>query len=194
MAMVLRKSYLTGAQCNSYLKDSPLKGLGSVFLQAELQTGIAADLLMALCKQESNLGRHAWSKAPYHNCTNWGIADSGPTSESKFSSFTECILNTAKWVKGRFLNPTNWRYTTCLSHKPPYNPLSVEGVGFHYASDTNWAAAVNRIQKEILTFMPEEVSVKQDAVAECHLNEPVDWNAAMTYLTYAWIRHKEKLA
>ena len=191
MATVLRKSYLTAALCNNYLIGSPLKGLGAVFIKAENDTGIAADLMMAICKQESNLGRHGWSKPPYNNCTNWGIGDVTVTGEGRFASFTECITNTFKWVKERHLNPDNWRYKKAKA--AGLDPLSIEGVGLNYASDKGWPAAVNRIQKEILTFMPEEATVKQDAVAELHLNEPVDWDKPITYLTYAWIKHKEKL-
>jgi hypothetical protein len=188
LATVLRKSYLTVAQCNLYLKDSPLKGFGAVFLKAEADTGIAADLMMAICKQESNLGRHNWSKAPYHNCTNWGIGDVTVTGEGRFASFTECITNTFKWVKERHLNPSNWRYKKAVAAK--LDPLSIEGVALNYASDKGWPAAINRIQKEILGFMPEEVSVKQEAVAKLKLVEPVDWNAPVSYLVYAWILHK----
>jgi hypothetical protein len=38
--------------------------------------------------------------------------------------------------------------------------------------------------------MPEEVTVKQDAVEKLHLVEPVSWDAPVTYLVYAWILHK----
>lgn len=192
MTMVLRSSFMTVQQCDNYLKASPLAGLGKVFLQAEKETRIGADLMMAICKQEGNLGRHRWSKAPYYNCTNWGIADSGPTSESKFASFTACILNTFRWVKSRHLNPTNWRYTTCIDLK--LDPLSLEGVAKHYASDPNWPAAVNRIQREILSFTPEEVSVKQFMITSGRYNEPVTWTpeggcppGAVDRLTLAWV-------
>jgi hypothetical protein len=72
------------------------------------------------------------------------------------------------------------------------DPLSIEGVALNYASDKGWPAAVNRIQKEILTFMPEEVSVKQEITHDGTFNEPVVWDEPITKLTYAWIRHKER--
>lgn len=190
MATVLRPSYLTVALCNNYLVGSPLKGFGAVFMKAEHDTGIAADLMMAICKQESNLGRHGWSKPPYNNCTNWGIGDVTVTGEGRFASFTECIANTFKWVKERHLNPSNWRYKKAKA--AGLDPVSVEGIGLNYASDKGWPAAVNRIQKEILTFMPEEISVKQESTYDGTFNVPVAWDEPMTRLTYAWIRHKER--
>jgi beta-N-acetylglucosaminidase len=186
--MMQRSSYLNEANCNKYLKGSPLAGLGKVFLQAEKETLIPADLMMALCQQESGKGRNAWSKSPYNNCTSWGVHDSGPTEEAKFASFTECILMTARYLKDRFLNPKNWRWERAIDNG--FDPLTLEGVGSVYASDHKWADGINAIRKEILSIMPEEVTVKQDAVEKLHLVEPVSWDAPVTYLVYAWILHK----
>jgi hypothetical protein len=179
---------LTEANCNKYLKGSPLAGLGKVFLQAEKETLIPADLMLALVQQESGKGRNSWSKVPYNNCTSWGIHDAGPTSEGKFASFSDCILMTAKYLKDRFLNPANWRYQSAIDNG--FEPLSLEGVGSVYASDAKWAAGINAIRKEILGIMPEEVSVKQEAVEKLHLVEPVAWGDPVTYLVYAWMLHK----
>lgn len=186
--MMQRESYLTAVQCNRYLKGSPLAGLGNVFLQAEKATLIPADLMLALCQQESGCGKGPWCKPPYNNCTSWGVHDSGPTSEAKFASFSDCILGTANYLKTRFLNPKNWRWQRAIDNG--FDPLTLEGVGSVYASDAKWAAGINAIRKEILSIMPEEITVKQKAVETLHLVEPVAWDAPVTYLVYAWMLHK----
>jgi len=187
--MMQRKSYLTVAQCNKYLHGSPLAGLGKVFLEAEEKWKTPADLMMALCQQESNLGRGGWCKPPYNNCTSWGVHDSGPTSEAKFASFTDCILKTAGYLKSRFLNPKNWRWQRAMDNG--FDPLTLEGVGSVYASDHKWADGINAIRLEILETMPEEILVKQSLVERYRLVEPLDWDAPMTMLRYAWMCSKE---
>jgi hypothetical protein len=92
-------------------------------------------------------------------------------------------------LKTRFLNPKNWRWQQAIDNG--FDPLTLEGVGSVYASDHKWADGINAIRLEILEIFPEEITVKQSLVERYHLVEPLDWEAPMTMLRYAWMCSKE---
>lgn len=91
-----------------------LKGHGKYFVQAEQETGIPAEWQLANGSAESSYKGGGIGSSPiaqrYFNLFGWGIPDSGPTAEGRFTSFADCIPYVAKEIKRLFLHPDNWRY------------------------------------------------------------------------------------
>lgn len=174
MTRILRCSYLSGKALNAFLVSTPMKGLGNVLVAAELQTGIAADILVGICGAETSYGSRGYATdKSFNNLTDWGIGDVTKTSEAQFKSFSECLTNTALWLKQRFLDPTNWRYKKAVAAK--LGPTSLEGVALNYASDKNWAKNVLACRADLMKRQPEDVCMKQYAGGFL-FNEPVDWS------------------
>lgn len=173
MTRVLRKSYLTANAINAFLANTPMRGLGGVALQAEAETGIAADILIGICGAETSYGAKGYATSKeFNNLTNWGVGDVTITSEARFKSFTDCLLKTAHYIKDRHLNPSNWRFKECV--KAGLDPYSLEGIHAHYASDKNWVKSVLGCRADIMARQTSLVSMKQYAGGFL-FDEPVDW-------------------
>jgi beta-N-acetylglucosaminidase len=150
---VLRPSFMTYSQVQKVLKGTGLAGYETAFLKAEEQSGIAADYLIAIAAHESQWGTNYWWKS-YNNCFSWGITDSGVNNEgykiSKMSK-ADAIVYTANQIKSQYLTKGGSYYAG----------ETLAAINTHYASDTQWAAKVLNIHKQIVAGLPETTLAKQ---------------------------------
>jgi len=131
-----------------------LKGHGKYFKQAEEETGIPAEWLIANGAQESSYKGGGIGSSPiaqkYCNLFGWGVPDSGLTEEGKFGSFAECILYVAKRIKELFLDPDNWRYAGD----------SIFGIEKYYSTAPYNAIMKAKYYREICEFIDSGIKNK----------------------------------
>jgi len=131
-----------------------LKGLGKYFKQAEEETEIPAEWLLANGAQESSYKGGGIGSSPiaqkYCNLFGWGVPDSGLTEEGKFGSFAECILYVAKRIKELFLDPDNWRYAED----------NIFGIEKYYSTAPYNAVMKAKYYREICEFLDKEIKHK----------------------------------
>ncbi|MGC9001218.1 glucosaminidase domain-containing protein [Caldisericum sp.] len=150
---VLRPSFMSVLQIEAFLKGTGLAGYGKAFLEAEKQSGIGADYLVAIACHESGYGSNYWWKY-WNNCFSWGITDSGANSEAyKIKQMTkeEAIVYIAKQIKSLYLTPG----------APYYSGETLAAINKYYASDQNWASSVIAIHNSLVKNLPEEIRAKQ---------------------------------
>jgi beta-N-acetylglucosaminidase len=150
---VLRPSFLTASNIDSYLKGTGLYGYGNAFIEAEKQSGIGADYLVSIAIHESGWGSNDWWKY-WNNCFSWGITDNGPNSEAykvKNMSKYDAIVYIAKQIKALYLT-RGGAY---------YKGETLSAIGTYYASDGSWASAVISINANFAKTLTEEVRARQ---------------------------------
>jgi hypothetical protein len=152
---VLRPSFLTAQDIDNYLKGTPLYGIGEYVIEAEKESGIAADYLLAIIIHESGWGKGPWAVEPWHNLFSWGITDSGPNQEAykikDKMTREEAIIYVANQIKALYL-------TKGGSY---YRGETLGAIGYYYASDGSWAAGVISNHNEFIATLSEEVQAKE---------------------------------
>jgi len=81
--------------------NSPMTGLGQVFVQAADQYGLDYRLLPAIAFQESTLGKRMPKNS--HNAWGWAIY-TGETSGAKFRNWEHAIFTVAKGLKTDYID------------------------------------------------------------------------------------------
>lgn len=116
---------------------SPLIGLGGVFKQAEEETGVNALYLLAHAIHESAWGTSKIATDKYNLYGIKAIDADAYNNAMQFTSFEECILYAAKYVKQNYLTPGDRSFYngSFLGHKGV-------GVNLFYASDPYWGQKV----------------------------------------------------
>lgn len=150
---VLRPSFIDIKTIDNYVKNAGLYGYGNAFMEAEKQSGIGADYLLAIAIHESGWGSNDWWKS-WNNCFSWGITDNGPNSEAykvKNMSKYDAIVYIAKQIKALYLT-RGGAY---------YKGETLSAIGTYYASDGSWASAVISINANFVKTLTEEVKSKQ---------------------------------
>ena len=150
---VLRPSFLDVQIVNNYVKNTGLAGFGNAFMEAERQSGISADYLLAIAIHESGWGSNYWWKY-WNNCFSWGITDSGPNSEAykvKKMSKYDAIVYIAKQIKALYLTKGS----------AYYKGETLSAIGIYYASDKNWASTVININANFAKTLTEKIKSKQ---------------------------------
>jgi hypothetical protein len=150
---VLRPSFMSASQIEAFLKNTGLAGYGKAFLEAEKQSGIGADYLVAIACHESGYGTNYWWKY-WNNPFSWGVTDSGPNSEAykiRQMSKEEAIIYISKQIKNLYLTPG----------APYYSGETLAAINKYYASDPNWASSIITIHSSLVKNLPEDVRAKQ---------------------------------
>ncbi|MGC8749209.1 MAG: glucosaminidase domain-containing protein, partial [Candidatus Kapaibacteriota bacterium] len=150
---VLRPSFMNITQIETFLKNTGLAGYGRAFLEAEKQSGIGADYLVAIACHESGYGTNTWWRY-WNNPFSWGITDSGPNSEAykiRQMSKEEAIVYIAKQIKSLYLTPG----------APYYSGETLSAINKYYASDPNWASSIITIHTSLVKNLPENIKAKQ---------------------------------
>lgn len=154
---VLRPSFIDIKTIDNYVKNTGLYGYGNAFMEAEKQSGIGADYLVAIAIHESGWGSNDWWKY-WNNCFSWGITDSGPNSEAykvKNMSKYDAIVYIAKQIKALYLTKGG----------AYYKGETLSAIGTYYASDGSWASAVISTESNFVKTLTEEVKSKQWAMS-----------------------------
>ena len=151
---ILRPSFIPLPLLRKYLANTGLDGYASAFLEAEKETGIGADWLVAIAQHESANGTNYWWKY-WNNCFSWGITDKGQTKE-------------AKWIKN---NLTKWQAIIYISKQFYKLYLSPNGtyhigntlwdIGRYYASDGSWTRKVLAWHDKLEKTLPEDIRAKE---------------------------------
>ena len=150
---VLRPSFLDVQTINNYVKNTGLYGYGNAFMEAEKQSGIGGDYLLAIAIHESGWGSNSWWKY-WNNCFSWGITDNGLNSEAykvKNMSKYDAIVYIAKQIKALYLTKGG----------AYYKGETLGAIGTYYASDGSWASAVISINANFAKTLTEKVKSKQ---------------------------------
>ena len=134
---VLRPSYMTSEELDNFIKGTKLYGIGKYLIEAEEDTGIGADILLAIICHETGKGTNVWSKAPYRNLFSWGVY--GGVSRYSFSTYEECILKCSGWIKSLYLTKGGTYYSG----------ETLYAIGEKYASDSLWYRKVENILANI---------------------------------------------
>lgn len=159
---VLRPSFMTASQLENIVKGTGLANYGWAFLEAEKQSGIGADYLLAIAIHESGWGTNDWWRV-WNNCFSWGVTDKGPNSEAyyvKTLSKGDAIVYIAKRIKELYLTKGG----------AYYSGETLSAIGKYYASDTAWASSVISIHAKVVKDLPENIKAKQWAMSSKLLN------------------------
>lgn len=120
---------------NAKLSGTPMAGLGDAFKAAEDKYGVNAMFLAGLGIHESNYGKSRIA-TDKNNLFGFQAYDNSPyASAGSFSSMEECIDKVAQYLSENYLNPSG-KY---------FNGYGVSDIGQRYATDPNWATAIENI-------------------------------------------------
>ena len=140
------KSNATESQINILLANTPLEDAGWYFLEAERTYGVNAIIMIAIMRQESNLGR-AGNLWRYNNFA--GITD-GRGGWARWDTKREGIFALARLLGLHYLCP-NGRW---------YNGVSIEGVNVRYCllpdgltTDWDWSRHIRSHTAQFVYWM-----------------------------------------
>lgn len=152
---VLRPSFLTASQIDNYVKGTRLAGLGQYFIEAEKESGIGSDYLLAICIHESSWGSGPWAVEPWHNLFSWGITDSGPNAEAYYIkdklTREQAIIYVANKIKALYLTPGGLYF----------RGETLGSIGQLYASDGSWASGVISNHNNFIKTLPEQILAQE---------------------------------
>ncbi|WP_028402239.1 SH3 domain-containing protein [Ectobacillus panaciterrae] len=144
-------SRVTADEINNYIekyealtgKHSVFHGQGQLFINVGTDAGINQLILAAMAIHESAYGTNELAIKKY-NLFSVGAYDADPFYYAyTFQSVEQSVKYQAKFLKERYLNPSNWRY------KGAYLGDANSGINYYYATDKQWgekiAAHANRI-------------------------------------------------
>lgn len=144
---VLRPSYMTAKELDSFVEGTKLFGIGKYLIQAEDETGIGADILLAIICHETGKGTGYWVNPPYYNLFSWGVykdKDGVVRCHISFDSFKQCIVGGYRksvWVEGV---PSRIKRLYLLKSGAYYSGETLYAIGTHYAADGSWYLGVER--------------------------------------------------
>ena len=147
-------SDITANTINSYLNyhNSPLAGLGSIFMQAQSTYGVDANYLVSHAILESSWGKSQIAQAK-NNIYGYGAYDSNPGVDAgRFPSLEYAILYQAWSVRNNYLTPGAGLYVS----------PTLTGMNVHYATDPHWANSIGLLMSELASYVGDTVkSYKQ---------------------------------
>lgn len=139
-----KPSMVTAYELDQYLSNTGLKGLGSAFVQAELDYGVNAMFLVSLAALESSWGESRIANDK-NNLFGYGSYDATPYSSShSFGSKATSIHTVAMKIKRDYLSKDG-RY---------FSGYTAYAVNKRYSSSPQWhvkvATIMNRINSSIM--------------------------------------------
>ncbi len=136
-ASIASTSPYSAAELNRFLEtlsDSPLKGKGAAFKDAESKHGINALFLLAVAGHESGYGTSAIARDKF-NLFGFKATDNDPSGNAAtFASFEDSVDAAA--------NLFAEKYVTGAYARGPYPGNKQEGINIFYASDPYWGEKV----------------------------------------------------
>ncbi|MFZ0218042.1 MAG: glucosaminidase domain-containing protein, partial [Candidatus Dormiibacterota bacterium] len=133
---VLQPSGLSAAQINSFVAKkragSPYATQGAAFLRAEQQTGVSAQLLVAMAALQTSWGTVIRANNVY------------AIGGESYPTLPAGIIDGAAWIKQNYLT-SGGRY---------YVAPTLAGMGVHYATSSAWAGTVASIAEEMYSPPP----------------------------------------
>src|SRR5919197_3450440 len=151
---LLRPSGYTADELNRFVAshghpDSPLAHNGDAFVQAERETGVNAQYMLAHAILESTWGTSSISRDK-HNFFGNGARDECPSTCAKsYPSDRDDILEQAHYVKDNYLSPGGSGFHPQVG--PTLRGMSTKPMA--YASDPTWAPKIANIADEMYSPM-----------------------------------------
>lgn len=141
---LLTSSAVTAYELDQFLEGTDMSGLGSAFVNAELETGVNAIFLVSLAIHESGWGKSKIAKDK-NNLFGYGAYDASPyKSAVYFSTVQEGVIFVANKLKKNYL----------LQDGKFHSGPTLAGVNKRYSTDSGWgakiAATMNQIDASIL--------------------------------------------
>lgn len=132
---------VTSGTINQYLltHNSPLAGLGQVFVTAQTTYGVDANYLVSHAILESSWGKSQIALVK-NNIYGYGAYDSNPgVAAGRFPSLEYAILYQAWSIRQNYLTPGAGLYVS----------PTLKGMNVHYATDPNWASSISALMGEL---------------------------------------------
>lgn len=138
---LLTETSYSGDQLDEFVESqypaSPLIGLGEAFKEAENETGVNALYLLAHAIHESAWGFSQIAQDKFNLYGIRAIDADAYNSAMEFSSFEDCIMYAATYVKDKYLIPGNGSYNS-----GPFLGNKGAGMNLLYASDPYWGQKI----------------------------------------------------
>ncbi len=129
---VLADSGDSVAIIDRHLAGTPMAGMGSVFKDAEMRTGVNAYVLAAIAMHESAYGSSQIAQGK-NNLFGFQAYDDSPYESAKsYASFNDSVYDVASYLRREYLSPNGQHF----------KGYSLESIGMSYASDPAWARKV----------------------------------------------------
>lgn len=151
---------LTADNLNNWIRatnpNCPFVGQGSVFIEAQKQSGLDARYILAHAALESAWGKSNIAKK-YNNYFGIGAFDNDPDNARNFSNsgLASGIINGAKWIAKNYYN-SSYKQTTL------YKMRNNNGV-HQYATDPYWHTKIANIMKKSERYTnPSDSTVSQE--------------------------------
>ncbi|MBX5437225.1 MAG: peptidoglycan-binding protein [Alicyclobacillaceae bacterium] len=141
---------ITASVIDQYLRahNSPLAGLGSVFIQAQNLYGVNANYLVSHAILETGWGKSQIARAK-NNLFGYGAFDSNPGVDAgTFPSDAYAILFEAWEVRQNYLTPGSSLYVS----------PTLAGMNVHYATDPHWAASIGALMGQLAAYVGDSVT------------------------------------
>lgn len=161
---------LTADNLNNWIRatnpNCPFVGQGSVFIEAQKQSGLDARYILAHAALESAWGKSNIAKK-YNNYFGIGAFDNDPDNARNFSNsgLASGIINGAKWIAKNYYN-SSYKQTTL------YKMRNNNGV-HQYATDPYWHTKIANIMKKSERYTnPSDSTVsKETKVVESQVDK-----------------------
>lgn len=161
---------LTADNLNNWIRatnpNCPFVGQGSVFIEAQKQSGLDARYILAHAALESAWGKSNIAKK-YNNYFGIGAFDNDPDNARNFSNsgLASGIINGAKWIAKNYYN-SSYKQTTL------YKMRNNNGV-HQYATDPYWHTKIAKIMKKSERYTnPSDSTVsKETKVVESQVDK-----------------------
>ena len=132
-------SNATAEDINAMLKNTELKGLGEIFVQAEKQYGVNALYMVGLACLESGWGTSDFAKYR-NNLYGWNAVDSNPGKATTFSSKEESTLYVASKLQKNYLTEGG----------AYFEGYSARAIDVHYCTDPEHADKIVNIVSNLV--------------------------------------------
>ena len=131
-------SNITGAQLNTAFMGTGLRGLGSVFISAELRYHVNAVVLASIAALESSWGNSYFAKQR-NNLFGYTAYTGNVNAAAYFSSKKQSIMLTARLLCTEYLSPRG-KY---------YNGVTLKSIGKKYSTESYWASRTASVMQTI---------------------------------------------
>ena len=158
---ILSKSGYAAWMIDEALRGTPLRHLGSAFLEAERKEGLNARYFVAHAMLESGWGTSDIARLK-HNLFGYGAYDRDPWRyATRFRTYRLGILAVAEKIRDRYLSPSGRWW---------YGFTTLRGVNRYYASDVHWADKIavlaNQLDALVVTLKERRLRFGRPSFAD----------------------------
>lgn len=141
---------VTATSIDSYLEanNSPMAGLGQIFMDTQNTYGVDANYLVSHAILESYWGKSQIALAK-NNLYGYGAYDSNPGSDAGMFPSDAYAIEFQGWeVRNNYLTPGSSLYVS----------PTLTGMNVNYATDPNWASSIGNLMNQFASFTNDSVN------------------------------------